>query len=73
MVTDLVLRTFFALQMLGRRTRDDDDGQTLAEYSLIISAVAVAVVITSVIVFREAIAGAWNDAAECLSALSPCN
>jgi len=72
MVTDLVLRTYIALQGLGSRTRDDD-GQTLAEYSLIISAVAVAVVITAVIVFRQAIATAWNDAASCLNALSPCN
>jgi Flp pilus assembly pilin Flp len=73
MVTDLVLRTFIALQGIGSRTRDDDDGQTLAEYSLIMSTIAVAVVVTSVIVFRAALADAWNTAAECLSQLAPCN
>jgi Flp pilus assembly pilin Flp len=71
MVTDLVLRTFIALQGIGNRTREDD-GQTLAEYSLIMSTIAVAVVVTCVIVFRQALADAWNDAADCLSALAPC-
>jgi len=71
MVTDLVLRTFIALQGIGSRTREDD-GQTLAEYSLIMSTIAVAVVVTCVIVFRAALADAWNTAAECLNALAPC-
>jgi Flp pilus assembly pilin Flp len=71
MVTDWVLRTFIALQGIGNRG-GEDDGQTLAEYSLIISAIAVATVITTVIVFRAALADAWNDAADCLNALSPC-
>ena len=73
MVTDLVLRTYVALRGALAGRSQDDEGQTLAEYSLIISAVAVAVVITAVIVFRQAIADAWNDAADCLNALSPCN
>jgi len=66
MVTDLVLRTFIALQGIGSSARDDD-GQTLAEYSLIISAVAVATVVTTVIVFRGALASAWNTATDCLN------
>jgi Flp pilus assembly pilin Flp len=66
MVTDLVLRTFVAVQSFAARTQDDD-GQTLAEYSLIISAIAVATVITTVIVFRGALASAWNSASDCLN------
>ncbi len=65
MVTDFALRMLIALQT-ARRTRDED-GQTLAEYSLIISAVAVAVVISAVIAFRGAIADAWNTASDCLN------
>jgi Flp pilus assembly pilin Flp len=76
MVSDLVLRVFIATQSASTRTRDEDsrgeDGQTLAEYSLIMSTIAVAVVIISVIAFRGALVNAWNDAANCLSALAPC-
>jgi Flp pilus assembly pilin Flp len=71
MITDLFLRMFIAAQGVITPTQDDD-GQTLAEYSLIISAVAVAVVITGVVVFRGALTDAWNSAADCLNALSPC-
>jgi Flp pilus assembly pilin Flp len=66
MVNELVLRTFVALQGIGARTRDDE-GQTLAEYSLIISAIAVAAIVTSVIVFRGAVSDAWNSASDCLN------
>jgi Flp pilus assembly pilin Flp len=71
MVTDMVLRIFIALQDAATPARDED-GQTLAEYSLIMSTIAVAVVITCVIVFRGALADAWNGAADCLNALAPC-
>jgi Flp pilus assembly pilin Flp len=71
MITDLSLRLFIAVQGISAAPQDDD-GQTLAEYSLIISAVAVAAVITGVIVFRGAVSAAWNSAADCLNALSPC-
>jgi Flp pilus assembly pilin Flp len=71
MITELFLRMLIAAQGISTPSQDDD-GQTLAEYSLIISAVAVAAVLTAVIVFRGALAGAWNSAADCLNALSPC-
>jgi Flp pilus assembly pilin Flp len=71
MVTDLFLRMFIAVQAITAPSRDDD-GQTLAEYSLIISAIAVAAVLTGVIVFRGALTDAWNSAADCLNALAPC-
>jgi Flp pilus assembly pilin Flp len=71
MVTDVALRVWFALVSLTTPQRDDE-GQTLAEYSLIISAVAVATVIITVIAFREVLADTWNSAADCLNALAPC-
>jgi Flp pilus assembly pilin Flp len=72
MLTDVALRVWFALESLAARRRDDD-GQTLAEYSLIISAVAVATVIVTVIAFREVLADTWNSVADCLNAIDPCN
>jgi Flp pilus assembly pilin Flp len=71
MITELFLRMLIAAQGIGAPSQDDD-GQTLAEYSLIISAIAVAAVLTGVIVFRGALTDAWNSAADCLNALSPC-
>ena len=71
MVTDVALRMLIALEGLTQRTRDDE-GQTLAEYSLIISTVAVAVVIVSVVAFREVLADTFNSVADCLNAIDPC-
>lgn len=65
MLTNAALRILTTLQALKSRT-EDDQGQTLAEYSLIISAVAVGVVTIAVIVFRVALIGAWNSASSCL-------
>ncbi len=45
----------------------DEQGQTLAEYGLIMAVIAVAVVITAVTLFRTAIIGAFNSATGCLS------
>ncbi|MCH7697645.1 MAG: hypothetical protein IH865_01715 [Chloroflexi bacterium] len=42
--------------------------QTLAEYSLIITVIAVGVVVTSVAVFRGALAGAFTTVADCITA-----
>ena len=46
---------------------NDEEGQTLAEYGLIMAVIAVAVVVTAVTVFRTAIIGAFTDATGCLS------
>jgi Flp pilus assembly pilin Flp len=66
MLTDALLRVVVAVQGLIVRTRDED-GQTLAEYSLIISTIAVAVVTIAVITFRGALVEAWNSASDCLN------
>lgn len=65
MLNELGIRALVALQALLARGRDDD-GQTLAEYSLIITAIAVAVVILALVAFRGALAGAFNAATGCL-------
>ena len=64
MVNDLVLPVLLIIRTSRVR---DEGGQTLAEYSLIISAIAVAAAVTAVIVFRGALAGAFISATDCLS------
>jgi Flp pilus assembly pilin Flp len=44
----------------------EEEGQTLAEYGLIMAVIAVSVVVAAVIVFREAIVTAFNSAVGCL-------
>jgi Flp pilus assembly pilin Flp len=44
----------------------DEDGQTLAEYGLIMAVIAVAVVVIAVTVFRNAIVTAFESAVDCL-------
>ena len=47
-------------------TVSEDNGQTLAEYGLIMAVIAVAVVVTAVTLFRGAIITAFNSATGCL-------
>ena len=44
----------------------DEEGQTLAEYGLIMAVIAVAVVVAAVVVFRTAIIDAFAGATDCL-------
>lgn len=44
-----------------------DRGQTLAEYGLIMTLVGVGVIIPTAIIFRDALADAFNAAADCLN------
>jgi Flp pilus assembly pilin Flp len=46
---------------------EDEEGQTLAEYGLIMAVIAVAVVVAAGVAFRGAIIGAFDSATECLS------
>ena len=41
--------------------------QTLAEYRLLLTLVAIGVVVPSVILFRTALAGAFSDVTDCVS------
>lgn len=44
-----------------------EDGQTLAEYSLILTVIAVGVVVPTMILFRGALAGAFTTATDCMN------
>lgn len=65
LVSEALLRLVVGLQ--GLRTRlADEEGQTLAEYGLIMAVIAVAVVVGAVVAFRGAIITAFNGAVGCL-------
>lgn len=64
-VNEGLLRLVTFWQELQTRARDEE-GQTLAEYGLIMAVIAVAVVVTAVIAFRGAIVNAFNGAVDCL-------
>ena len=51
-------------QMLGRF--GGASGQTLAEYSLVVTVVALGVTVLALVVFREALAGAFTSVTACL-------
>ena len=70
MIRDAALRILVGLQGFAARTRDED-GQTLAEYSLIISAIAVGTITIAVIVFRGTLVEAYNSASRCLDGTCP--
>ena len=65
MLNHLVLQAFTAVQVRVARARNES-GQTLAEYSLLITIIAVGVVVLAMIAFRGALAGAYNAATGCL-------
>jgi Flp pilus assembly pilin Flp len=65
MIKDLALRVLVAIQGLESKVKDEE-GQTLAEYGLIMAVIAVAVVVLAVVAFRTAIVTAFNNATGCL-------
>lgn len=71
MITELALYALVAVQGLrAKLTRED--GQTLAEYGLIMAVIAVAVVVLAGIAFRSAIIGSFQDSVECLNNSPAC-
>jgi len=66
MLTGLALRMVMVLQG-ARAIHDGEDGQTLSEYGLIISLVGVAIIVLTVIVFRDTLTGAFAKASFCLN------
>lgn len=64
-VNEALLRALTGFQNLQTRMKDED-GQTLAEYGLIMAVIAVAVVVIAVTVFRNAIVTAFESAVDCL-------
>ncbi len=71
MITDLALRALIAVQGL-RSKMVREDGQTLAEYGLIMAVIAVAVVVLAGIAFRSAIIGSFDSSRECLLNSASC-
>ncbi len=65
MVRDALLGILVYFQTLAARA-DDDDGQTLAEYGLVLSVVAVGAIVASVIAFRDVFITAFDGATGCL-------
>jgi Flp pilus assembly pilin Flp len=65
LMNDTLLRLLAGWHSLQARAQDDE-GQTLAEYGLIMAVIAVAVVVTAVIAFRGAIVAAFESAVDCL-------
>ncbi|MBI4570731.1 MAG: Flp family type IVb pilin [Chloroflexi bacterium] len=65
MLNEALLRVLVGWHELQARTQDEK-GQTLAEYGLIMAVIAVAVVVTAVTLFREQIIVAFNSATGCL-------
>jgi Flp pilus assembly pilin Flp len=53
-----------ATRLLGLVT--ESRGQTLAEYGLLVTLIAVAVVVASTVVFRNELITAYNSASTCL-------
>jgi len=65
LVNEALLRVLAGWHELQSRL-SDEEGQTLAEYGLIMAVIAVAVVVAAVITFRGAIVNAFNGAVNCL-------
>lgn len=67
MLNDVVLRLLCSVQIRFEGLRDER-GQTLGEYSLIITTIAVGLVLLAVLVFRSALGGAFSAGTRCLDA-----
>ena len=65
LINEALLRVLTGWQGLQARM-SDEEGQTLAEYGLIMAVIAVAVVVTAVVLFRTAIITAFNSATACI-------
>jgi Flp pilus assembly pilin Flp len=66
----LVWEDIVASAALLRGAIRGERGQTLSEYSLIMTVIAIGVVLASMITFRGALSGAFTQAAECISVVS---
>lgn len=71
MCTEVALRMLVALQALRHRV-EDEHGQTLAEYGLIMAVIAVAVVVGAGVLFKDAIVDSFGRSRDCLSGAGNC-
>jgi Flp pilus assembly pilin Flp len=63
MVTDTLLRALALMH--AYLTPEQEDGQTVAEYALMITVVAVATIVLATIAFRGSIANLFNYVSGC--------
>lgn len=71
LVNEALLRALVGWYNLRARL-EDEHGQTLAEYGLILAVVAIGIVVAAVIAFRTAIIGAFDAVTACLSDPAGC-
>ncbi len=62
---DFVLKHILSVPRAAARAAAHERGQTLAEYSLIVTVVAVGVVAISVMFFSSAVAGTFDSVTAC--------
>lgn len=65
LLNEALLRVLTGWQGLQARLLDEE-GQTLAEYGLIMAFIAVTVIVGSVVFFRDGIVTSFNTATDCL-------
>ena len=65
MLEKLALRVYLGLSGLVEQARDEE-GQTLAEYGLIMAVVAVSVMVVAAVAMRGGIINAFGSATTCL-------
>lgn len=65
LLNEALLRALTGWHELKARATDEE-GQTLAEYGLIMAVIAIGVVVAAVVTFRGAIISAFNGAVDCL-------
>ena len=71
MLNELALKVLVAIKGVASKF-EDEEGQTLAEYGLIMAVIAVAVVVGGGILFKDAIVGSFGRSTDCLSGLGTC-
>ncbi len=64
--TGLIWENVLTVGTLVRAAARGEYGQTLAEYGLLLTLVAVGVVVPTLILMRTALAGAFTDVGNCL-------
>jgi Flp pilus assembly pilin Flp len=75
MIKNFALRLLVTLQGIESKVTSmatDEEGQTLAEYGLIMAVIAVAVIVASAVAFKTAIVGSFTNATNCLNQAGSC-
>jgi len=65
LLNEALLHALVGWQSLRARMQDEE-GQTLAEYGLIMAVISIAVTVAAVVLFRDAIIVAFEGAVDCL-------